>query len=179
MTSPDRLPPPHRSDLDAATNELLDLAVTPRGETAATIAVLAHNPALVGPFLGWAAALHLEGCLLPRHHEILALRTAHNCGSDFEWVEHLGWAQQAGLRDDEIEAIAARDDLGDPVEAALLDAADQLHEGQDLTDDTLQALIDGLGAPGAMEVAMVVGQYAMLSMLANAAGLPAPEEVAR
>ncbi|MEZ5373399.1 MAG: hypothetical protein R2704_11810, partial [Microthrixaceae bacterium] len=55
-TDPDapRVAPPPRSTLDPATNELLDLAKAPSGETAETIAVMAHSPALVGPFLGWA-----------------------------------------------------------------------------------------------------------------------------
>ena len=79
-----RLPPPERSSLDDETNELLALATAPSGETAETIAVMAHCPALVGPFLSWAMALHTNGVLPPRLHELIALRVAHNCGSTYE-----------------------------------------------------------------------------------------------
>lgn len=166
--------PPDRAELDPETNGLLALAVTPGGDTAETIAVLAHNPKLVGPFLGWAGALHLDGVLSARHHEILALRTAHNCGSAYEWQEHRGWAERAGLTEADMGAVARRGDLTDPVEIALVDAADELHATSDLADLTRQSLLDALGEPGLVEAVMVVGQYTMLSMLANATGLAPP-----
>lgn len=170
MTAPMRIPPPARSGLDDATNELLSLAVAPSGETAATIAALAHSPKLVGPFLGWAAALHFDGVLSARHHEVLALRVAHNCGSRYEWEEHTGWAEQAGLSATEIAAVAAGSAGWPPAEAALIRAADELHDRQDLTDASLAALMEVLDPPGAVEAVMVVGQYTMLSMLAGTIG---------
>lgn len=174
MTDPGRIPPPERATLADETNELLSLAVAPSGETAATIEVLAHNPKLVGPFLGWAAALHLDGVLSPRHHEVLALRVAHNCGSTYEWHEHRGWAHQAGLTDDEIGRVATRSSDWPDIEAALIRAADELHTTQDLSDQTLATLTEALGAPAVVEAIMVVGQYTMLSMLATATGVVGP-----
>jgi hypothetical protein len=50
--SDDRLSPPPLEDLDQATAELLELASGPDGTPLLTIAVLAHHPPLVGPFLG-------------------------------------------------------------------------------------------------------------------------------
>ena len=152
----------------------MDLAVTPAGGTARTIACLAHTPALVEPFLGWAAALHLEGCLSRRHHEILALRAAHNCGSDYEWVEHLGWARRAGLDAQDIEAVTRGDGPSDPIEATLVRAADELAVDHSMTAATRQVLLEALGPQGVVEVAMVVGQYTMLSMLANIVAAPVP-----
>ena len=73
-----RLPPPDRSTLDAEVDDLLSLATAPSGDTAETIAVMAHCPALVRPFLEWSMALHTEGVLPPRLHEIIALRVAHS-----------------------------------------------------------------------------------------------------
>ena len=40
------------------------------------MAVLARQPDLLSPFLGWAAALALNGVLSHRDHELLALRVA-------------------------------------------------------------------------------------------------------
>ena len=89
---------------------------------------LAHCEQLLAPFLGWAAALALEGRLPKRDHELLALRAAHNCRSSFEWHEHAAFARQAGLTDDEIDRVAAGSDVGwAHHELALLRAADELH----------------------------------------------------
>ena len=171
-TDPDapRVAPPPRSTLDPATNELLDLAKAPSGETAETIAVMAHSPALVGPFLGWAMALHTNGVLSPRLHEIVALRVAHNCGSTYEWDEHVRWARQAGLTDAEIASIADADPQWSGAEAVVIAAVDELHLNQNLDDDTLGLLTEALGEASVVELILVAGQYTMLSMLASATG---------
>jgi alkylhydroperoxidase family enzyme len=145
-------------------------------EPARTMAVLARQPDLLAPFLGWAAALALQGVLSHRDHELLALRAAWRCGSDFEWAEHVEYARAAGLDDVDIAAVAqisltpwgAR-------EASLLQAADELIASADVSDSTWQELAAHFDPPALVEILFVVGQYTMLSMVANASGIEAPE----
>ena len=167
-----RLPPPDRSLLDADTDEFLALAAGRTGETPETIAVLAHSPALVGPFMGWAMALHTSGVLSQRLHEIVALRVARNCGSEYEWDEHVSWAHEAGLTDEEIASVAAGKDGWPQPEATVIAAVDELHAAQDLTDNTMALLRECLGDASVVEIIVVAGQYTMLSMLATATGPP-------
>lgn len=169
-----RLPPPDRSTLDPETDELLSLATTPSGDTAQTIAVMAHSPALVEPFLQWAMALHTSTALNARLHEIVALRVAHNCGSSYEWDEHVGWARRAGVSDAEIHALSQDPEGWATLDAAVVTAVDELHVDQNLSDATLALLRDGLGDAAAVEIVLVVGQYTMLSMLASATGAAVP-----
>ncbi len=166
-----RIPPPDPASLDADVAELLSLARAPSGETAQTIAAMSHSPGLVGPFLGWAMALHTAGVLTRRVHEIVALRVAHLCGSTYEWDEHALWAADAGLTPEEIRAVA--DGTGDwtPAESVALVAVDELHASQDLSDETLVSLRKHLGDAEAIEIVLVVGQYTMLSMLASSVGI--------
>ena len=139
------------------------------------MAILGRQPDLLSPFLGWAAALALHGVLSHRDHELLALRAAYRCGSEFEWVEHTEYAREAGLHDDEIAAVRDGSDAGpwSERERALLDAADQLISGFDVRDDTWAVLAAEYDAPALVELLFVVGQYTMLSMVANAAGIEA------
>jgi len=167
--SGERIPPPPVDALDQATAELLRLASGPDGEPLLTIAVLAHHPPLVGPFLGWAAALALQGALSTRDHELLALRTARLCDSDFEWEEHVRYAEAAGLSAEEIERVRAGPDAGwGERERSLLQAADELHRDQSITDATWSALVAQHDRAAVVELLYVVGQYTMLSMVANA-----------
>jgi len=167
--SDDRLSPPPLEDLDHVTAELLELASGPDGTPLLTIAVLAHHPPLVGPFLGWAAALALQGALSTREHELLALRTACLCGSDVEWDEHVRYAGAAGLTSEEIERVRAGPDAGwDGRERSLLQAADELHHEQVITEVTWSALVAHHSRAALVELLYVVGQYTMLSMVANA-----------
>jgi 4-carboxymuconolactone decarboxylase len=166
-----RLLPPDRHDLPSDVVDLVDLATPPGGEPPPTISVLAHQPALLEPFLTWAAALALRGVLPRRDHEILALRTAWLCHSPFEWDEHVRLAHDAGFTD-EIEQI--KTDAGDPVwsphEAALLQVADELNTDHRIKDETWLVLAAHYSPGALIEILYVVGQYAMLSMVANAIG---------
>jgi 4-carboxymuconolactone decarboxylase len=137
------------------------------------LTVMAHNPELLGTFLPWASALVLQGALSRRAHELLALRTASNCGSDFEWAHHVVYARAAGLTDDEIGRVAA----GPPAsgwrgeDAVMVRAADELHATGTIDDTTWNELARHLTPAALVEVPWVVGQYTMLSMIANATGI--------
>lgn len=170
-----RIPVPRGDELRADVGELLPLIAPPGREPARTMAVLARQPDLLSPFLGWAAALALQGVLLNREHELLALRVAWNCKSDFEWGEHVEYARAAGIADDEIAAVARDNTAWSAREAALLHAADELHLGCDVTDATWSELATHFDPPALVEILFIVGQYTMLSMVANAAGIELPD----
>ncbi len=173
-----RIPAPDPDSLAPGVAEALSIALAPSGEPAATMAVLAHQGALLAPFLGWAAALHLEGVLSPRHHELLALRAAWNCRSEFEWGEHCAYARGAGISDDELERIASGPTAGwSSEEAALLRAADELVARADVSDETWSVLAAHHDHAALAEIIYVVGQYTMLSMVANAARVSVPLDV--
>jgi alkylhydroperoxidase family enzyme len=167
-----RLPPPRRDDLPEDLVALVDLATPPGGEAPPTISVLAHQPALLGPFLTWAAALALDGVLPRRDHEILALRTAWLFRSPFEWDEHARFGRDAGLTDEDIDRIKTAPD--DPVwpghERALLRAVNDLHAHHTVSDETWNILADHYSQAALVEIPYVVGQYAMLSLVANTIG---------
>ena len=57
-------------------------------------------------------------------------------------------------------------------ERLLLRAADELHADQDLSDALFAALRGHFGAAEVVEIVFVVGHYTMLSMVANATGVP-------
>ena len=174
-TNPVRIPVPAAGELRRDAAELLALIAPPGGEPARTMAVLARRPELLSPFLAWAAALALNGVLPHRDHELLVLRASANCGSEFEWVEHVEYARAAGLSDAEIAKA------GEPIsngawshaDRALLLAADELHSDHDVSDTTWAILARHYDAAALVEILFVVGQYTMLSLVANAAGIPA------
>jgi 4-carboxymuconolactone decarboxylase len=170
-----RIPIPGSSELRDDVAALLPLTAQAGREPPRTMAVLARQPDLLAPFLGWAAALALNGVLSHRDHELLALRVAANCGSEFEWVEHAEYARAAGLGDDEIARVRQpiEDANWTDAEHALLRAADELTSGFDVSDETWSVLARHHPPPALVEIVFVVGQYTMLSMLANAVGISA------
>ena len=168
-----RIPVPAVDELRADVAELLPLTAPTGREPARTMAVLARQPDLLSPFLSWAAALALNGVLPKRDHELLALRVAWNCRSAFEWSEHVEFARTAGLTDDEIAAIARGPAAGSWIvhEAALLRVADELQAAYNAADETWDVLAARYDVSQLVEIIFVVGQYTMLSMVANCAGI--------
>src|SRR5262245_56876738 len=151
------------------------------GARLAILGMLAHDEPLLAPFLGWAAALAGKGALARRDSELLALRTAHLCRSPYEWAHHAEYARAAGLDDAEIARVADGADAPGWSErdALLLRVADELHATHALGDDTWRRLSVAFDAAQLVEIPLVVGHYAMLSMLANATGVPLEEDVGR
>jgi len=174
-----RIPLPAVDELRADVAELLPLTAPTGREPARTMAVLARQPDLLSPFLSWAAALALNGVLPKRDHELLALRVAWNCRSTFEWSEHVEFARTAGLTDDEIAAIARDPAAGSWIvhEAALLRVADELQAAYNAADETWDVLAAHYDISQLVEIIFVVGQYTMLSMVANCAGIEPESEL--
>jgi alkylhydroperoxidase family enzyme len=138
------------------------------------LATIAHHPRLLEPFLAFAATLAAGGVLPRRASELLALRAAWNCRSPFEWGHHVIYARSAGLREEEIEAIASGPGAASwsAEDRALLEAADELHRDRDISDDTWARLRERWDEAQLLEIPFVVGQYTMLSMVANATDVP-------
>lgn len=148
----------------------------PAAEAPRTLNILrtmAHHPRLMKPFLAFATALAQEGALSRRDSELLALRTAWNCRSEFEWGHHVVYGLAAGLAQEEIDRIPSGPDAAgwSVPDRALLLAADQLHARQQIDDDVWSTLAARYGETELVELSFVVGQYTMLSMLANSTGV--------
>ena len=142
---------------------------------------IAHHADLLDPFLGFAAALGARGALPRKSSELLALRAAWNCRSEFEWGHHVVYARAAGWSDTEIHAVALGPVAPDWSDAdrALLTAADELHARQAITEQTWAALASRWSAAQLVEIPFVVGQYTMLSMVAGALRVPLEEGLPR
>jgi len=174
-----RIPPSDASQWAEETQAILGNA-TPAAESADgggppnILYTIAHHPNLLPAFLEFTAALALRGVLPRRDAEILALRAAWNCRSAFEWGHHVEYGLAHGLTEAEIEAIASGPDHPDwrDRDRVLLRTADALHAHQTLTDEAFAALRQRFDTAEIVEIVFVVGNYTMLSMVANATGVP-------
>jgi 4-carboxymuconolactone decarboxylase len=137
------------------------------------LAVMAHHPTFLGPFLEWATAVAQRGRITKREQEILALRVALHCRSEFEWGHHVVFGRATGMTDDDLDRIVAGADAPgwSPAEAALVRTADELTSACDISDATWAVLRAHYDDAQLAEIPFVVGQYTMLSMFANGLGV--------
>ena len=136
---------------------------------------LVRHPGLFRRFGPFGGKL-LRGRLSDRDRELLILRTARNCRSEYEWAQHVIIGRLAGLTDDEIAAVATGPDAPawSDRDRALLRAADELHADHRIGDETWAALRSDFGDDERrlIEVPMLVGNYTMLAYTLNTLGVP-------
>jgi len=182
MTS--RIKASDASQWSTATGEILGQA-TPASESADgtgppnILYTIGHHPTLLPAFLGFTAALALEGVLARPDAELLALRAAWNCRSAFEWAHHVEYGLASGLSTEEILAIPDGPDhrIWSEHQSLLLQTADELHATRGLADGHFASLRERWSEAEIVEIVFVVGNYTMLSMVANATGVPVEQRL--
>ncbi len=134
---------------------------------------VAHHPDLVIPLLDFATVISHNGSISPRESELLALRVAWNCQSEFEWGHHVDYALDAGLSREEIARIPLGASVPgwSAIERTLLKAADELHERQHVSNEVWSKLAAEYEEKQLIEILFVVGEYTMLSMVVNSSGV--------
>lgn len=139
-------------------------------------ATVANHPDLALPWMRFGSALLHHGTLAGRDREILILRAARNAEAPYEWGQHVGWARNEGLTDEEIAAVGGPGAPALPEwETALCRAADELATHARLTDATWATLAERYDTNHMIEACFVVGQYTMLAYVLNSAGVTAED----
>jgi alkylhydroperoxidase family enzyme len=129
----------------------------------------ARNPELFRVWLPLGGYLLAAGKLSGRDRELLILRTAVNCGSSYEWGQHVRISLDGGIEREAIDRVLEGPDADGWTahEAALLRAADELHEDSRVGDATWEALAETFDEAQLIEATMVVGHYHMVAFALN------------
>ena len=137
------------------------------------LATLARHPALFEKWMPFALQLQFEGTLPARDRELLDLRTGWRCGSEYLWGRHVRHARRAGITDDELRRLQLDVDDGGwgAFDAALVRAADELHDTGVIGDDTWAVLATRYDDTQLIEVPMVVGVYHTVAFTVRSLGV--------
>ena len=139
--------------------------------------LLAPGPGLALSELG--AALRFRTTLSDRVREIAILTQAVVERSSFEWYAHEAVARRIGMTDDEIVAIRelrTPESFADEERAAQQAVRDMVTSG-DLDDEMFTRLESSFGPEGAVELILITGYYATLSLAMRVLRTPLPAGV--
>lgn len=154
--------------------EILTERATPGQPILNVFRTMVNSPAAARGFLGWGRYILSKKNDLPaREREIVILRTGFRCRSGYEWTQHVRIGKGVGLTDAEIERIKAGADAPgwSEADAALIRAADELHDDQFITDATWATLAKHFSQKQKMDVVFTAGQYTQVSMILNSFGV--------
>jgi 4-carboxymuconolactone decarboxylase len=159
-----------RADRDAADEELLAMV----GELSRLniFTTMLRHPRFFKRWVPYGAVL-LRGSLPVRDRELLILRTAHRCHCVYKWGHHEAIATAAGMTAEEIERV--RDNRvwsgWSGFDAALIRAADELHDDQRISDPTWDTLAERYDHKQLIELPMLVGHYHAVAFTLNSLGV--------
>jgi alkylhydroperoxidase family enzyme len=171
VSSEPRIRPGTRAEIGAV-NSLITQVIARGAGTADpphVFTTLARHRRLFRPWLRFAGRLMPGGTLARSDAELVILRVAHRCRSEYEWQHHARIGHQAGLTAEAVDAV--RDVSGlealTPRQVLLVRAVDELHDTRTIGDDTWAALGRELSEPQLIELPMLAGHYEMLAMTLN------------
>jgi 4-carboxymuconolactone decarboxylase len=172
----ERLPMPPadqlRPDQRAAAQALID---GPRKGVYGPFLPLLRSPVLLERVAGVGEYLRFQSVLEPRIRELATCAAARHVGNQFEWVMHAPLAIKAGVSAEAIEALrqgARPRQLADD-ERDALDFAQELLATHGASDLGYRAALARWGEQGVVELATLIGYFAMVSWLMNVARTPA------
>lgn len=134
-------------------------------EPPAVFLTFGRHPRLFWGWLLFAGAMMPGGRLPRRETELVILRVATLTGSDYELTQHRRLARRAGLSATDVDRVAAGPAAPgwDDNDRLLLRVTDELHEHEDLADDSWASLRAVYDETRCLELVMLVGHYRMLA----------------
>lgn len=173
-----RLSTPPYEEMTPEQQRVHDIIVSgPRGDLRGPFA-----PWLVNPKFAEVAQAVGEYCRFNTNltrdlAEIAICVTGAHFKSEFEWWAHAGFARNAGVSDDVLEAIRTGQEpaLDDAKQACVYRTAIALNHRHRLTDAEFADAKDVLGEPGLVDVIGLCGYYAMVSLTLNTYEMPTPD----
>lgn len=135
--------------------------------------VILRYPALAKAFLAFNQHVAIASTLSKRQRELMILRISWLRRSEYEFVQHVVVARNAGLSDAEIERVQHGPDAAgwDALDADLLRAVDELHHDACIADATWARLSSQLREEQLMDLVFLVGCYDVLAMVFKTFGV--------
>lgn len=146
----------------------------------AIFTTLGRHPRLFRAWLNYSAHLMPFGTLPRPDAELVILRVAWRCREPYEWWNHVPLALRAGLRPDEITALAE----GEPGAAlsarrqVLVAMTDELLAQRALSDETWARARPRLTEREVIEACLLIGHYQGLASAIGGLGIRLEEQTA-
>jgi 4-carboxymuconolactone decarboxylase len=182
------MPEPRLSPITDPSPEVVELfdkagLRSPNGSTLNIFATLAHHPKLLRRWMVFANHVLAKSTLTPRDRELAILRVGVVCDAPYEFGQHYVIGLRSNITADEIERI--RQGPTEPgwaawseKDAAILAAADELHEDSRISDATWATLTGHLSSEQMLDLVFAIGNYHLVSFALNSCGVQLDEGIA-
>jgi alkylhydroperoxidase family enzyme len=124
--------------------------------------------------IGFIRAVFTAEGIDPKARAIIVLRAATLYKARYEWEANAKFAENLGVTQDEIRAIAQERPVThlDAAYVLVCAATDELSLGGALTDETLRRLLAHFGDTATRKVILIIGWFNLLSIFVNGCRVP-------
>ena len=168
-----RLPLIHREDLDESGKKIYDMVAAPNktAPTSGPVPVSLYSPKLAEAMKLLNDALRFGGVMGRRYTEVAILVSAREFDQLYEWSGHEQAAVDNGVPQPVIDAIRENKEVaGLPdKEALIIRFGRQLFREHQLDSALYAKAVETFGKQGTVEMAAVMGDYAMAAVMLHAA----------
>ena len=168
-----RLPVVKRDDMDEDGKRIYDMlaggegkTVTPTGPAAISL----YSPKVAEAIQMLNQYLRFHGVLKPRDYEVAVMVAAREFDQQYEWSGHEMGARNAKVPEPVIDAIKYGKDttgLSDRDTLLITFARDSFHQHR-ISSDLYAKAVATFGKQGILELATIIGDYAMAAIMLNA-----------
>ncbi|MGP0072430.1 MAG: carboxymuconolactone decarboxylase family protein [Bryobacteraceae bacterium] len=168
-----RLPVVKRDGLDQDGKRIYDLLAGGEGKTltpTGPAAISLQSPKVAEAIQMLNQYLRFHGVLKPRDYEVAILVAAREFDQQYEWSGHEMGARNAKVPDAVIDAIKYNKDavgFSDRDTLLITFARDSFH-GHRISSDLYAKAVETFGKQGTLELAAIIGDYAMAAIMLNA-----------
>jgi len=169
-----RLPPLTRDDMkDEDSKRIYDMlaggpdkTVTPTGPAAISL----YSPKVAEAIQMLNQYLRFHGLLKPRDYEVAVLVAAREFDQQYEWSGHEMGALRAKVPQEVIDTIKYNKDVAglSDRDTLLITFARELFHQHKLDSDLYAKAVETFGKQGTLELATIIGDYAMAAIMLNA-----------
>ena len=168
-----RLPNVKRDDLDEDGKRIYDELAGGAGKTVGATgpaAISLQSPKLAEAIQMLNQYLRFHGVLKPRDFEVAILVAAREFDQQYEWSGHEMGAQRAMVPQQVIDAIKYNkpaEGFSDRDTLLINFARDSFHKHR-ISSDLYAKAVETFGKQGTLELATIIGDYAMAAIMLNA-----------
>jgi 4-carboxymuconolactone decarboxylase len=174
-----RLPPVQRAGLDTEGQRIWDAlagpgkALTPTGPSAVTM----HSPKAAEPIFALNQVLR-KTVAGARYFELAALVAAREFDQQYEWSAHEPAGLKAGLEQSVIDVVKYNRDPAAVAEkdATVIRLGRALFRDHRVSSELWAQMVEHFGRQGAVEVTMIMADYAMAGFILTAVDQQLPPE---
>ena len=133
---------------------------------------IANHPKLLAAWSQFSKTLRHDSRTPRTLRELVILRGAQLCASEYEWAQHLAMARRVGVREAQIAALAGwrASSEFDEKEKAALALAEGVTEGR-VSDEVYREAMRHFDHHDYVELALTAGFYAMVARTIDALGI--------